>query len=100
MYSGIVSGTSVHDLYTVPSGKRLILKFVTVQEVTGSSCDAQLRLGSFGTIFVWNLLAYGSAGSRGVGSFWIVLPPGEVVQFKRTTSGDITVTVSGSLHTI
>lgn len=100
MFLGIVSGTAVHDLYTVPTGYRFIIKMVTVQEVSGSSCTAQLRLSPLGTIFTWNLVAYGSAGSRDVGNFWIVVDPGEKIQMARSTSGDITVTISGSLHTI
>jgi hypothetical protein len=87
-------------VYTVPTGYRLILKFVTVQEVSGSSCVAQLRTGGAGTIFTWSLLAYSAAGSRDVGNFWIVLDQGDTVGFVRTTSGDITVTASGSLHAI
>ncbi len=100
IFSGVVSGTSVVDLYTVPTGKLLILKFVTVQEVSGSSCDAQLRLSTFGAFFVWNLLAYGTAGSRAVGDFWVAIAAGVKLQAKRTTSGDITLTASGSLLTV
>lgn len=99
-FSGVVNGTSVVTLYTVPTGKRAIIKHVTVLEVSGSSADAQLRLGSFGTIYHWVLAAYSSAGDEGSSSFWIVINAGETIQFKRTTSGQLTVTVSGSLHTV
>lgn len=100
VYQGAVSGTSVTDLYTVPTGKRLIVKHVTVLEATGSSCDAQLRSSVVGTVYVWHLLAYGRAGDAAADSFWIVFDAGQKVQFKRTTSGQVAVTVSGSLHTV
>jgi hypothetical protein len=100
IFSGVVSSGAVRTLYTVPAGKRLIIKHVTALEVSGSSCDAQLRTAATGTIWVWHLTAYGTGTDKGVGSFWIVLGPGEVVQFNRTTAGQLTVTVSGSLHTI
>ncbi len=99
-YLGLVTGTSVTDLYTVPTGKRAIIKQVTVQEVSGSSCTAQLRLSPLGTIFTWALVAYAAADSRAVGHFWIVVNAGEKIQFARSTSGQLTVTVNGSLHTV
>jgi len=101
VFQGAVNGTGVVDLYTVPTGKRLILKHVTVLEVSGSSADAQLRSSAAGgTIYVWHLVAYGSAGDEGSSSFWIVFNAGDKVQFKRTTSGQLLVTVSGSIHTV
>lgn len=101
VFQGVINGTSVVDLYTVPTGKRLILKHVTALEASGSSCDAQLRSSAAGgTIYVWHLVAYGSGGDDASQSFWIVFNAGDKVQFKRTTSGQLVVTVSGSLHTV
>lgn len=100
VFLGTITGTSVTTVYTVPSGYRFILKFVSVQEVSGSSCIVQLRSGSTGTIFSFVLTAYSTGTSAQVGNFWIVLNPGDTVQLARSNSGQVTATVSGSLHTI
>lgn len=100
IFNGFFSDSSTHNVYTVPTGKRLILKHVTVLEGSGSSCDAQIRETSQGTFFHWNLLAYGSAGDEASSSFWIVFGPGSIIQVKRSNTGVLGWTISGSLHTI
>jgi hypothetical protein len=100
LYSGDVAGTAVRDLYTVPSGMRAVIKHVTIQEISGSSCIAQLRLASLSTIYAWNVAAYGGSGMAIAQNFWVVVNAGDKIQFERSTSGDLNVTVSGSLYTV
>lgn len=100
LFLGAVSATTPTTVYTVPAGKRTIVKSVTVQNTTGASKDVQLRVSGTGTIYHWNLTAYGTAGDRAVQNFWIVLNPGDVLQFQVSVTGQIDVSVSGSLHTI
>lgn len=98
--SGVVTGTSVTNIYTVPSGKKVILKDLTLQEVSGTACQVNVRLGAFGTWFVVNLSAYPAGASYHDQKLWVVLEPGNVFQLQRTNSGQITYTASGSLMTI
>lgn len=99
-FLGSITGTAVTTVYTVPAGKRFIIKFVSVQNTSGSAVDFQLRLSTLGTVWHWNLAAYGSGGDRATQNLWVVLNPGDTIAFKNSVSVQVDVTVSGSLHTI
>ncbi len=100
VFTGVVSSGAVRTVYTVPAGKRFVLKFLTMQEVTGTATVLQLRIGSLGTIAVYNLTAYSTSGSLVTASLWVVVNAGDTVQFSRIAAGDCSVTVNGSLLTI
>ena len=98
---GAVTGTGTVVAYTVPAGKRFILKSVSVQHTSAGSVNIQMRLAGLGTFFNWVLGAYQSGSDRTTTTFWIVLNPGDVLTFNNLTTGHtVIVTVSGSLHTI
>jgi len=98
--SGIISGTSAIDIYTVPSGHKAILKSLTVQEVSGSNTVVNVRLSAFGTWFGQALVAYPDDNSHRDLRLWVVLEPGQVLQLQRINAGQVTYTASGSLMTI
>lgn len=99
-FIGNVTTVAPTTVYTVPAGKRFVLKHVTVQNTTGLSKNVQLRLGGIGTIYNWQLTAYGSGGDRAASNFWIVLNAGDTIQLNPTVAGQIDVTLSGSLLTV
>jgi len=99
-YQGTPTGTSPTTVYTVPTGKRFILKQVALQEISGVATDVQVRVGSIGTITRQHLASYGSGGDSAVLYYWLVLNAGDVIQLNRTVSGSINAQVSGSLHTV
>lgn len=98
--SGLITGTAVTNIYTVPAGKKAIIKDITLQEVSGVACQVNVRLSAFGTFRVVNLSAYPAGGSYNDETMWVVLEPGQVLQLNRSNSGSYTYTVSGSLMTI
>jgi hypothetical protein len=100
LWKGVVSSTTVTTVYTVPAGKRAILKFVTVMNAGAATRDVQLRIGGLGTIAHWNLTAYGTGGDKATGTFWVVLNAGETIQVDLTVAGTVSMTISGSEHTI
>jgi hypothetical protein len=98
--SGLISGTAITSIYTVPSGHRVILKDLTLQEVSGVACTINVRLNSFGTWFAAPLSAYPAGGSYHDQKLWVVLSAGDVLKLQRSNSGDYTYVASGSLMTI
>lgn len=95
-----ISGTAITNIYTVPAGKRAILKSMNIMEVSGVGSDVQIRVGSIQTIVRTHVNAYGGAGDSAQLFFWLVLNAGETLSVKRISSGDINVVASGSVHTV
>lgn len=100
VYSGTVTSATPTTVYTVPTGKRLILKNVTGQNQGSTSADLQLRVVGPNTIYVWSLTGYPTSGSRFTTNFWIVLDAGGQIQLARNNATTIAVVLSGSLHSI
>lgn len=100
LYYGTVTGTSVVNLYTVPTGKRAIVKAVTVQNQSAGAGTLQLRTSTLATIWRWALQGYGTAGDHASDSFWIVLNAGETLQMQKNFTATLAVIVSGTEHTV
>lgn len=98
--AGTISGTSVIDIYTVPTGKKAILKFITLQEISGSGCVVNVRTSATTTWLAVTLNAYSGAGSAYQNRVWVVLEPGQKMQLQRTNAGQVTYSLNGSLMTI
>jgi len=100
LFLGSITSTTPTTVYTVPAGKRAVIKFVTLQNTTGSAKNVQMRLSTLGTVWNWNLGAYGSGADAQQSSFWIVLNAGDYIQMNPTASGQIDMSISGSLLTV
>lgn len=100
LWKGTVTTAVATTVYTVPAGKRTILKFVTVLNVGAATRDVQLRVVGPGTIYHWSLTSYSTGGDRATGTFWIVLSAGDQVQVNLNLAGTVTMTISGSEHSI
>lgn len=98
--SGLIAGTTITSIYTVPTGKKVILKDITLQEVAGFSCVINIRLSAFGTWFSVPLGAYPAGSSKAELKLWVVLEAGQVLQLQRDNAHAYTYTASGSLMTI
>lgn len=95
--AGAITGTAVTNVYTVPVGKRIILKSIQLQEASGIATDVQIRLSGLGTIRLMKLTAYNSAGSTLENTVWIVFNAGQTIQLARVSAGTIGYVLSGSL---
>jgi len=98
--AGSINTTTATTVYTVPTGKRAIIKFVTAMNTTNATRDLQMRLNSIGTIWHMQLAAYGSAGDEARVNFWVVLNAGDQLKLSTVTAGQVDYTISGSEHTI
>lgn len=100
LYQGTVSVVGPTTIYTVPAGKRVILKYVALQNQTGLSVTVQLRLPNANTIWAIPLTAYGTATDREKQGFWIVLNPGDTIAIGLSAARTVAVSISGSVHSI
>ena len=94
---GVVSDTSTHDIYTVPAGKRIILKRVSLLEGSGTARTVQIRLRGVGAFLIKNIAAYPADGASVEVERWTVFNAGDVLQIKLSASGDVVYVLSGSL---
>lgn len=88
-------GSSWTDLYTVPSGKRTILKSIAISNAGAASGRAQVRLNPGGGYhFLCDTFALAMEGSFYLDR-WIVLQAGDVVAAYGYISG-MAVLLSGA----
>lgn len=89
---------SVHNLYTVPSGFRTIVKGITVYNATATACGVTLEVKSGATLLalfnVWTKGA-GVDGDTTILEPWIVLEAGQTLAVGFCSSGGY-ITVSGA----
>jgi hypothetical protein len=94
--SGLITGTAVTDVYTVPAGYRTILKTVQLLEASGVACQVNVRLSGVGAWEVVSLAAYPASGASANVKQWVVFEPGQVLQLNRSNAGTYTYILSGS----
>lgn len=95
----VVTGTAITNLYTVPTGHRIILRSVQVLEVSGVATDVQLRLSGVGTFLLLKCQAYPNGGAVQIAQPWIAFDQGQTLQIARVTgaTAQLVVILSGSL---
>lgn len=98
--SAAINTTTPTTVYTVPTGKRAIVKQIVAQNTTGTSKDLQFRLPVLGTVLHWVLAAYGTGADRVVQNVWIVLNAGDTIKLNTVVAGLVNVVISGSEHTV
>jgi hypothetical protein len=98
--AGLISGTAVHDIYTVPADHKIIVKSVILTNVSLGSVDINVRVNTFGTWFTVHLGAYGSGSASVQLKVWAVFNAGQILQLNRGSAGDFTYVLAGSLMTI
>ena len=89
---------SVHDLYTVPAGKRTIVKNMLARGASGSASHATWSVFDGATsLFSFNvyLAASGSDGDTSIINPWIVLNAGQTLKVQFSATGGW-VSVSGA----
>jgi hypothetical protein len=98
--TGLITGTTVTSVYTVPTGYKAILKSIQVMEASGVACTVNVRLSGTGTFINIVLPAYPANGSSAHVPCWLVFEPGNVIQLNRSNAGNYTYLLSGSLMLI
>lgn len=80
---------SYHTVYTVPAGKRTILKSMWLRNTFSGANIAKLNLhtGAFGDVYMYtNLVTSGSSGDTALIPLWVVLLPGDIIKIQPTQS--------------
>lgn len=99
LYKGNVSSSGFVTLYTVPAGKRVVLRSVNIYNTTATITAAILGVNS-GILFNRSLAVAGAAGADTYWAGWIVLGPGDVIQGATGSSRTCFYAVSGSIYDI
>jgi len=99
LYVGSIGSGSYVTAYTVPTGYRVILREIVAYNTTGTATVVLSAID--GTAFDNTTLAVsGAAGSSFTHNYWIVLGPGQTIQFATGGSRTVDFVVSGSIYTI
>lgn len=93
---GVNAGTTVNNIYTVPTGHRIILHSIQLQELSGVACSVQVREATIGTWATINLTATPATGSSAQVPMYIVFGPGQIIQLKRSNAGNVNYILSGT----
>jgi hypothetical protein len=94
----IALGTSLTTLYTVPTGKRTIIKSVVAQNFTASTPTLTMGIYSGSTeIGQWSIhmASLGTVGDTQIVPVWIVMNAGELLK-AFSSAASIGVVVSGT----
>jgi hypothetical protein len=97
-YAGVVTGTTAHDIATVPAGKIWIIKSVSIQNFNTTAADIQIKATAALTLVRIHIAAYGSSGDYSEWRPWIVLVAGDVINVQRLQAGQNSIVISGSQH--
>ena len=95
-FLGQVTGSGNHTVYTVPSGKRIVVHGISLQDISGSSSVVQFRIGTYGTIQATTLTGYPAVGS---GVFWdpyVVVNALDTLVIGLPSGGNLSVVLSGT----
>lgn len=84
-----------HTLYTVPSGDRIILRDINLQEAGGGAPYIIFYVNGY-RILTSFLTAHLHSDNR----FWLVVGPGQTISCLVQSGFSVDVTISGSLYTI
>lgn len=100
--SSIAVGATDVTLYTVPSGKRTIVKGVQMQNLGATACRGTLKVYNGATQimqYATPLAAVGSDGNSDTRQIWLVMNAGEALKCN-CTAGTIVVCASGAELTL
>jgi hypothetical protein len=88
------------NLYTVPAGRRIIVRSVASRNLNGGSSQAFYVYVN--ATVVYTVLATSGGSSGGSNEFrpWLVLGPGDILGAAAATSTGFGVVASGSTYTI
>lgn len=100
LYQGRVTSGSYVTVYTVPAGRRVILRMVNVRNHANAGANAYLSVDGSLDVFLRVLTASGNAGCDAQWSGWIVLGPGQLIKAASSQSGGVDFVISGSSYTI
>jgi hypothetical protein len=92
-----ITGPGPVNLYTVPTGHRIILREIIVYNHAASNNTATVALASGSTLLSRVLTAAGSGGATLFYDMWAVLNAAELLQGYTDSGKHLTIVLSGSL---
>lgn len=100
LYQGIVNGTTLAIVYTVPSGHRVVLKRATVRNLASVTNSLYLYEGTAVVLRSWSLAAGAPGAGQDDWSTWIVIDENETLRMRITNTSGVAVVLSGSIYFI
>lgn len=97
-YTGLITAVlpAVTNAYTVPAGKRIIVRQVEWRNNSGAVAIVAYFRNSGILLHSVSL----AAGGNGAWSTWLVMMPGDVIQLACNNAVGANVSVSGSIYNI
>jgi hypothetical protein len=97
-HAGSTTDSAWHDVYTVPTGKRIAVRDITVATISGGAQTAEVSQLAGSTRTVFAVINAAAATSSKVWEGWVVLNAGEVISLGGSASGRLDWVVSGYLY--
>lgn len=96
-YNGQIVGPGPINLYTVPTGYRIVLKEILMYNHASTGNGATVALASGSTLVSRVLGAAGGGTSELITPCWTVINAGQVLQGYSDSGKHLTIALSGSL---
>lgn len=99
-YDATIAATGPTDLYTVPAGRRIIVKRVTLLNTVPFTSNVWIGTDVAGKLHEWAVDVAGSSGGQFDWPTWIILNPGEKVRWWEQFGITVNLLVGGTSHFI
>jgi hypothetical protein len=96
-YQGIVTSTTKQDLYTVPTGKTIIVKSVVLRNHWSSANQCKLFVRRSGSDFGWYTFSVAAAPASHEDEMWVVFVEGDLLWATVANVAGADFILSGSL---
>lgn len=99
-YDATIAATGPTDLYTVPVGRRIIVKRVTLMNTVAFTSDVWIGTDVAGKLHVWHVDVAGSANGQFDFPTWLILNAGEKIRWWQQFGITVNLLVGGTSHYI
>jgi hypothetical protein len=100
LYQGRVTSPTFVTVYTVPTGRRVVLRMVNVRNHANAAANAYLDVDGSLDVMFRVLTASGTTGCESQWNGWIVLNAAQTIKAASSQSGGVDFIVSGSSYTV
>jgi hypothetical protein len=95
---GVATSASYVTVYTVPAGRRVILKNLNLRNGSGVASNVQVNTTGVADLLNYPLTAGGTIGGNASIPLWIVLNAGDTIRIAVTSGTSVSFVFSGTNH--
>jgi hypothetical protein len=95
---GAATSSSYVTVYTVPAGRRVILKNLNLRNQSGAASNVQVNTTGVADLLAFPLTAGGTVGGNASIDMWVVLNAGDTIRIAVSSGTTVSFVFSGTNH--